>query len=153
MFKTGLYIIMALSIAGLIAGFSFGSGIGAPMPPEVAVNHETRQCANVMRGDECVICTLPDGWEILGRAPEAQCPMGYEEINIKLECKGIRELRCCLPGHSGGQGDCAGFALEGFLYCSPCLVLLLALVGLAAWLVRRKRKKHLMKDSEGNEPQ
>ncbi len=89
MFKTGLFMIMVVCMAGLIAVFSFGSGIGAPMPPEVAVNHTTRQCANVMRGDECVICTLPEGWEILGRSPEVECPQGYEEIQLKLECKGI----------------------------------------------------------------
>jgi len=152
MVKTGLLMIMAVSIAGLRVAFSFGSGVGAPMPPEVAVNYETRQCANVMRGDECVICSLPEGWEILGRAPGVECPQGYEEIQLKLECKGIRELRCCLPGHSGGQGDCAGVALEGLLVCSPCLVLLIALAGLAAWWLRRQRKKQLMKDSEGKEP-
>lgn len=95
-----------------------------------------------MRGDECVICTLPEGWEILGREPEAQCPQGYEEISLQLECKGVRELRCCLPGHSGGQGDCAGLALETLLFCAPCLLMVFALIGVVSWLRRRTLKNN-----------
>lgn len=142
MVKNRMWLMAALSIMGLfISPIFFLAGLNAPMPPEVAVNHQTKQCATVMRGDECVICEVPDGWEIIGRAPEAQCPTDYEEVDLKLECKGARELRCCLPGHSGGRGDCAGWALEGLLYCSPCLVLLIVLAGLFAWLVRRRKKK------------
>ncbi len=141
MVKTGMWLMAALSIAGLFfSPIIFLTGVNAPMPPEVAVNDETQQCATVMRGDECVTCTLPEGWEIIGRAPHAQCPAGYEEIDLQLKCKGVRELRCCLPGHSGGQGDCAGWALEGLLYCSTCLVLLIVLAGLVTWLVRRRKK-------------
>ena len=141
MVKTGMWLMAAFSIAGLVFGPLLGTGLNAPMPPEVAVNHQTKQCATVMRGDECVICEVPLGWEIIERAPEAQCPAGYEEIDLELECKGARELRCCLPGHSGGQGDCVGWALEGLLYCAPCLVMLIVLAGLVAWRVRRRKKK------------
>jgi len=141
MVKTGMWLMAAFSIAGLVFVPLLGTSLNAPMPPEVAVNHQTKQCATVMRGDECVICEVPLGWEIIGRAPEAQCPAGYEEIDLELECKGARELRCCLPGHSGGQGDCVGWALEGLLYCAPCLVMLIVLAGLVAWLVRRRKKK------------
>ncbi len=141
MVKTGMWLIAALSIAGLIFSPLIGTGLNAPMPPEVAVNHQTKQCAIVMRGDECVVCEVPEGWEIIGRTPEAQCPAGYEEIDLELECKGVRELRCCLPGHSGGQGDCIGWALEGLLYCSPCLVFWIVVAAIVLWLDRRRKKK------------
>lgn len=140
MVKTGMWLMAVLSIAGLFFSPIFLTGVNAPMPPEVAVNHETKQCATVIRGDECVTCNLPVGWEIIGRAPEAQCPAGYAEVDLQLECKGEKRLRCCLPGHSGGQGDCIGWALEGLLYCSPCLVFWIVVAAVVLWLDRRKKK-------------
>jgi hypothetical protein len=140
MSKTAILWSIILTTLGLLIAAAFVFAAAAPMPPEIAVNHTARQCARVMRGDECVICSLPEGWEILGREPEAQCPQGYVEVSLQLECKGVRELRCCLPGHSGGQGDCAGLVLEALLFFAPCLLLVSALVGLIYWLKRRTRK-------------
>ena len=142
MSKIALLSAIILTIIGLFTAAAFVFASVAPMPPEIAVNHAAHQCARVMRGDECVICTLPEGWEILGREPEAQCPQGYEEISLQLECKGVRELRCCLPGHSGGQGDCAGLALETLLFCAPCLLMVFALIGVVSWLRRRTLKNN-----------
>jgi len=102
MTKKAVTLILGLMIVAWLAAFQMTSEAAAPMPPELAVNHEKRQCALVIRGDECVICSLPEGWVILGQAGDVQCPVGYEMVEIELICKGVRELRCFLPGHSGG---------------------------------------------------
>lgn len=146
--RTAVAAVIGWLIIGVLSAIPLEKGAAAPMPPEVAVNHATRQCAMVMRGDECVICSLPEGWVILGREGDVQCPTGYEQVELELSCQGARELRCCLPGHSGGQGDCIGLVLEGLLYCSPCLLIVILLVGLVAWLSRRRRRKHQAQETD-----
>ena len=42
----------------LIAATSF-----APLPPNIALNHETKQCAGYWGGDEFVTFDLPAGWK------------------------------------------------------------------------------------------
>jgi len=41
MVKTGMWLMAAFSIAGLVFVLLLGTGLNAPMPPEVAVNHQT----------------------------------------------------------------------------------------------------------------
>ena len=134
-------VLSLLSLLSLLSPLPPDPGILAPAPPEIAVNHATRQCANVTRGDECVYCEPPEGWEILGREGQVECPQGYQMVDLQMVCKGSRELRCCLPGHSGGQGDCAGVALDFVLCCAPVLLLLAGLVFLISRFIRRRRRR------------
>jgi hypothetical protein len=78
----------------------------APLPPELAVNHETKECAEFWGGDECVRCSVPEGWEILGQTYEAECPADYDMVEITPECWAAKEPFCCTEGHSGLAGDC-----------------------------------------------
>ena len=78
----------------------------APVPPELAVNHENEQCAEFWGGDECVTCSLPAGWEILGRLWEAECPADYTMVEIRPTCRAGKIAFCCSEGHSGAPGDC-----------------------------------------------
>ena len=86
---------------------SASEGIAAaPVPPELAVNHENKQCAEFWGGDECVVCSLPEGWEILGRLWETECPADYTTVEIKSTCRAGKITFCCSEGHSGAPGDC-----------------------------------------------
>jgi hypothetical protein len=105
----------------------------------VIVNHETRQCAIVILGDECVNCMVPEGWVELGRQGAVDCPDGYEEVHLKLECTGIAAFRCCLPGHSGGRGDCTGYTLAGLLILALCCLLPLLVTAVVVWSIRRRK--------------
>ena len=67
-------------------GASFFYQLPTPMPLEMAINEDTQQCAKVILGDECMICTLPEGWEIIGRYLDIACPAGYEMIALDLDC-------------------------------------------------------------------
>jgi hypothetical protein len=70
------------------------------------VNHETKQCATMFPGDECVYATLPDGWVSLGWEGSAECPAGYEEVELQVEYRGIKDQHCCSEWGSGAPGDC-----------------------------------------------
>lgn len=78
----------------------------APAPPQLAVNHESKQCAEFSGGDECVSCSPPTGWEILGALWEAECPAGYAQVEIVATCTAHKVTFCCTEGHSGAPGDC-----------------------------------------------
>jgi hypothetical protein len=79
----------------------------APLPPELVVSHETKQCAEIFGGDECMDCRPPQGWESLGYAYEVECPAGYTRIEgIEAECQASKSEFCCSEGHSGVHGDC-----------------------------------------------
>ncbi len=88
---------------GIILIFSICSAV--PAPPEIIVNGQTRQCADFMAGDECFSCEMPSGWTSLGYNTY-ECPQGYEKIELKLNCSGFKNERCCSNGHSGGAGAC-----------------------------------------------
>ncbi|MGQ9600661.1 MAG: hypothetical protein ACUVWZ_14755 [Anaerolineae bacterium] len=79
----------------------------APLPPRLAVNHETRQCGEFIGGDECMDCFPPAGWEVLGVAFDVSCPEGYTHVGqIDYHCQPFKVSFCCSEGHSGAPGDC-----------------------------------------------
>jgi len=63
------------------------------------------QCASFLPGDECMDCTPPQGWEILG-SYDAPCPENFTLVNVRGNCKGFENERCCTEKHSGASGDC-----------------------------------------------
>ena len=92
----------------LVVLFCSGSqgAFAAPAPPQLVVNHETKQCAEFVAGDECVNCSPPPGWEILGGLGETECPAGYTTVEIQSVCQAGKNTFCCTEGHSGASGDC-----------------------------------------------
>jgi hypothetical protein len=78
----------------------------APAPPELVVNHETKQCAEFVAGDDCVNCSPPEGWEVLGGWGEVECPEGYTGVEIQAVCQAAKNDFCCTEGYSGAPGDC-----------------------------------------------
>ena len=76
----------------------------APMPQQMIVNNDSMQCARFLPGDECMDCTPPEGWEILGSY--ASCPESYKLVTVNGNCKGFENERCCTEKHSGASGDC-----------------------------------------------
>ena len=97
-------LLLALIILLFLVGAE--ATAAAPLPPELAVNHETKECAEFWGGDECVRCSVPEGWEILGDTWEAECPADYAMVEITPECSSAKVPFCCTEGHSGLAGDC-----------------------------------------------
>lgn len=138
-----IILILGILLAAVMLSTILSAAVflPAPTPPIVIVNHALKQCAMISGGDECIACTAPPGWEVVGFSPDAQCPIGYTEVQIEPVCERSKSLRCCLPGHSGAQGDCLGWALDGLLCLTPVIVILGAIIGLVVWLVRRRKRK------------
>jgi hypothetical protein len=82
----------------------------APLPPMLAVNHQTKECATFFAGDECMDCFPPKGWESLGISWQIECPSDYThigEIAFELiKCLPFKNSFCCTIDHSGAAGDC-----------------------------------------------
>ena len=141
MMKNARILILVMSF---ILGLFFklvGVASAAPMPPEIAVNDETRECAEVMRGDECMNCYLPEGWEILGLYPDVGCPQGYEMIYLDLDC--VTDYGCRLKT---GQDDISTafprLTLIGIIAGAGCcgLVGVIIIVVLIVWMLNRGKK-------------
>ncbi len=90
------FILSALFLAVLAAA--------APLPTELIVNDEQKQCSSFLPGDECMDCTPPDGWRMLDEG--ASCPENYSYVTVRGNCTGFEVDRCCTEGHSGATGDC-----------------------------------------------
>lgn len=98
--KTAGFALSVLLLAGL--------ALAAPMPLQLIVNNESMQCARFLPGDECMDCTPPEGWKILG--PYVSCPENYRLVTVSGNCSGFENEHCCTQGHSGASGDCRNLA-------------------------------------------
>jgi hypothetical protein len=90
---------------------NFSTCFAAPAPHEMLVNEQTKQCADFMAGDECFTCEIPVGWTSLGYGTY-ECPEGYTQIEVELECSGFKVDRCCSTGHSGAAGACEDMVIN-----------------------------------------
>ena len=95
-----LFLTLALAAAAL----------AAPMPPRPLVNHQTRQCAQIVPGDECGDVVLPPGWEYL--ESDQDCPAGYTTVDLRPEWVHFKVPVCCTEGHSGSRGDCQDVVIQ-----------------------------------------
>jgi len=102
----------ALSFAALLVVlWPAGTLFATPTPPVILVNHESRECSQVIQGDDCSWCEPPAGWEVLGRAGEAPCPEGYAQVDgPAMDCRRYETPFCC----SGGvhRGDCDDMVVD-----------------------------------------
>jgi len=96
--NAGLAVLAALIL--MLAG----PVLAAPMPQQMIVNNDSMQCARFMPGDECMDCTPPEGWEILG--PYTSCPESHTLVTVNGNCKGFEREHCCTEKHTGASGDC-----------------------------------------------
>jgi hypothetical protein len=83
-----------------------------PAPDKLVVNHETKECATIFGGDECMDCLPPEGWEVLGWSYEAECPEGYTFTQVEEICTPFKDEFCCSEGHSGAHGDCEDMVIN-----------------------------------------
>lgn len=99
---------MRIRIILLLALLMVASPAGAtPTPPVIVVNHSTRQCAEVIQGDDCHWCDPLEGWEVLGYSSGYACPAGYEDLGFQGmtgECQGYKSQFCC--SDYAHHGDC-----------------------------------------------
>jgi hypothetical protein len=90
-----------------------GSAFAEPLPPNLVVNHDAGQCAEVFAGDECMDCFPPEGWEVVGYALEHECPAGYAFVeDLETTCRGFKSEFCCSEGHSGAHGECEDLVIN-----------------------------------------
>jgi len=77
--------------------------LAAPLPPDLIANHDTEECASFFPGDECSHGVLPAGWASLGFEGEAECPAGYELVEMVIsrrakQCAFVEDAEeCFLP--------------------------------------------------------
>ncbi|MCJ7444533.1 MAG: hypothetical protein MUO26_08395 [Methanotrichaceae archaeon] len=82
-----------------------GIVLAAPLPLERIANDATMECALFLPGDECMDCTPPSGWRVLGR--DVSYPANYSIVSIDGICRGFENSRCCTEGHTGASGECS----------------------------------------------
>jgi hypothetical protein len=102
-------LILSIITFSLSAG---GSAVAAPVPPDLVVNHDTQECAELFAGDECMSCFPPDGWEVLGKSYEVECPAGYTFTDVEENCIHSKGEFCCSEGHSGASGNCEDLVIN-----------------------------------------
>ncbi len=101
-----LALVLSLSLSALMIFTYFGLTYAAPMPPRIVVNHQTRQCAEIVPGDECGDVVLPPDWEYLDPDAGEKCPESYTLIDLSPDWVHFKVSFCCTEGHSGVSGDC-----------------------------------------------
>ncbi len=95
-------VVIGLILSFIVAVASFTYSTAAPLPPRRVVNHQARQCAEIIPGDECGDVVLPQGWEYL----DAECPQDYAIVELRPDWTPFKASFCCTEGHSGVPGDC-----------------------------------------------
>jgi len=60
--KDSRYIMMTVVSVLMLTGLT----LSAPMPLLMIVNNDSMECATFLPGDECMDCSPPAGWDILG---------------------------------------------------------------------------------------
>jgi hypothetical protein len=99
-------MILGMVFLLLMASAIWAVTYAAPIPEAIPVNHQTRQCAEILTpGDECGGVILPPGWEYL--EPGAACPDNYTLVDIDVGRYGYKDPDCCrITSFFGTHGDC-----------------------------------------------
>jgi len=108
--RVRIFLLFALLLASLTVANQAGA---TPTPPVIVVNHSTRQCAEVIQGDDCHWCEPLEGWEILGYSSGATCPAGYEDLGFQGmtgRCQGYKSQFCCAD--YAHHGDCEDLVIN-----------------------------------------
>lgn len=110
-----LVVLPILLIALTVAAYA------APAPPMIAINNETMRCMEYIGGDECMFCSAPSDWQVLGFSWDASCPDDYEWVDSYgiVTCTPSKNEFCCGAGHSGASGDCEDLVInDGLMQCA-----------------------------------
>lgn len=100
-------ILIGISTFFILLLVPWENVLAAPQPPKLVVNHESKQCAEIFGGDECMDCFPPEGWKVLDYSYEVECPADYKWVeNVDYTCQSFKDQFCCTQGHSGAAGDC-----------------------------------------------
>ena len=102
-------IIIALYIVVICSNLTSA----APAMPALGINDETMECAEFFMGDECISCSLPQGWRSIGNPYDNECPEGYAKVLGEPICKPLKVEFCCTVSHSGANGDCEDVVVNG----------------------------------------
>ena len=98
--------IILLALAACVLSMNAFASIA---PPTLAINDETKECQVFYLGDECVSCSLPEGWTYIGDPYDTNCPSGYSKLaeqSVRPICSALKTQFCCTINHSGAGGDC-----------------------------------------------
>ena len=76
MHKRAKILLLFVGIS-LLSLFLATFALAAPSAPADVVNHKTKECAMIGRGDECRTCVPTGDWELLN----GDCPKGYTKLD------------------------------------------------------------------------
>ena len=111
--RTYVHSCFSLIALGLMAQFIFpSSSPGLQTPPDLFVNHQTKECALLYRGSVCTTCVPPEGWVEYSKGPYGPCPAGYVRVELKPVCYSSKSSFCCTEGHSGAPGHCKDMVIN-----------------------------------------
>jgi hypothetical protein len=118
----------------------------APMPLQIAINPETKECGLYSGGDEYVGYYLSPPWKIIGYGTPVQIETGVYEWNGSVSISGIESF-CNQIGYtfvSGNLGEERGIyywtilAYIVFIYkFAPLIVILIAIFLFLRWANKR----------------
>lgn len=104
------FSLLTLSLIAQIALPTSASSLQTP--PDLYVNHQTKECALFYPDSVCTTCIPPEGWAMYSKGPDGPCPMGYTEVEIKPYCYSSKSSFCCTEGHSGAPGLCKDMVIN-----------------------------------------
>jgi hypothetical protein len=116
---------------GLLSLYLASSALAAPSAPVNVVNHKTKQCAMMGRGDECQTCVPTGDWELLN----GDCPTGYTQL------AGSAPSSCAYSGDSISMCDYAKYSgfYKNIKYFLIGFVILVFLTVFLYYVEKRKR--------------
>ncbi len=111
--RTYAFSCFPLIALGLIAQLTLTTpASGLQTPPDLFVNHQTKECALLYWGSVCTTCVPPEGWVEYSKGPYGSCPTGYTQVEIKPVCYSSKSSFCCTEGHSGTPGLCKDMVIN-----------------------------------------
>jgi hypothetical protein len=113
--------------------------MAAPVPPVDVVNHTTKECGQILRGDECEFCVPAEGWELL----KGSCPEGYTVLDqwAPSTCTFYASAYCCETNTNVVAGCTSLPSFTKYITISLVLVLTM-IIGVILVVLYKKRGSH-----------
>jgi hypothetical protein len=116
-----LVLFMGLSLLSLFLTTFAAAELSEPAK---VVNHKTKECAMIARGDECQTCVPTGDWEILN----GNCPEGYTKLDKFVQNS------CAYNGNENSMCDyAAANSNTKYVFIGAGIVVLLSVILIALY--------------------
>lgn len=111
----------------------------APSEPADVVNHITKECAEILTGDECESCVPAEGWELL----TGECPEGYTILDqwAPSTCTFYASQYCCESRANSDAGCDTPPSFTKYIPISSVLILT-TIVGILLFWRKKQIGQH-----------